>query len=281
MSVVLIWAANYPLTKFGLIALDPFVFNSIRFIVAFLLLVVLLLMQSRSLKIDRADRLPLFRLGFILSVVYQCAFIIGINNTSAGNASVILSTSPLWTAFFSARMNKTRLLPQTWIGLVVSLMGIILIIIGSGKRFEISPTEIYGDILCLSAAILWGLSTTLQKPLLAHYSTVELSVMILGVGAVGLTLIAIPPALKTDWTTIPFSSVLAAVLSGLLSIGIANVLWSYGVKNIGPSRTANFNNLVPIFAFLIAYGSLGEKVTELQVLGAAITIIGVWIVRRR
>jgi drug/metabolite transporter (DMT)-like permease len=104
--------------------------------------------------------------------------------------------------------------------------------------------------------------------------------MTLGIGAVGLTLIAIPPALMMDWHSVSFPYILAAILSGALSIGTANVLWSYGVKNIGPSRTSNFNNLVPVFAFLIAYMTIGESVTKLQVLGAGITIFGVWIVRR-
>jgi drug/metabolite transporter (DMT)-like permease len=280
LAVALIWASNYPLTKFGLIGLDIFIFNSIRFIVAFGFLTVIMRVRSLSLKIESSDRKHIFQLGVIVSIIYQCAFILGINNTSAGNTAVILSTSPLWTAFFSARINKTRVLPQTWFGLALSLIGIVFIIIGSGKKFEVGARAIFGDLMALLAAILWGLNTTLQKPLLTRYTSVELSVMTLGIGAVGLTLIAIPPAVMTDWTIVSYPYILAAILSGVLSIGTANVLWSYGVKKIGPSRTANFNNLVPIFAFLIAYATIGESVTELQVLGAGITICGVWIVRR-
>jgi drug/metabolite transporter (DMT)-like permease len=280
LAVALIWASNYPLTKFGLAALDIFVFNSIRFLVAFVLLVVIMSARSISLKVDSSDRKSIFQLGIIVSIIYQCAFILGIKNTSSGNAAVILSTSPLWTAFFSARIHKVRVLPQTWIGLALSLVGIVLIIIGSGKKFDADAMTVFGDVMVLVAAILWGLNTTLQKPLLTRYSTIELSVMTLGIGAVGLTLIAIPPALTMDWTSVTYPYILAAVLSGLLSIGTANVLWSYGVKKIGPSRTANFNNLVPIFAFLIAYVTIGESVAVLQLLGAGITLCGVWIVRR-
>ena len=280
LAVVIIWASNYPLTKFGLIALNIFVFNSIRFLVAFILLLVIMRARSLSPKILSSDRKSILQLGVIVSIIYQCAFILGIKNTSAGNAAVILSTSPLWTAFFSARINKSRVPPQTWLGLTISLVGIILIIIGSGKNFEFNSTALFGDLMSLFAAILWGLNTTLQKPLLTRYTTIELSVMTLGIGAVGLTLIAIPPAITMDWTSISFPYILAAILSGALSIGAANVLWSYGVKNIGPSRTSNFNNLVPVFAFCIAYLTIGESVTQLQVLGAGITLFGVWIVRR-
>ena len=280
LCVAFIWAANYPLTKYGLLQLDIFVFNSIRFIVAFCLLWIMLRTQSQTVSQLRSDWKPILRLGILISIIYQCAFIIGIKHTSSGNAAVILSTSPLWTAFSSARINKERIMPQTWLGLIISLTGVVCIIIGSGKKFEIGIDAILGDMMILLSAILWGLNTTLQKPLLTRYTTIQLSVMTLGIGMIGLTVIAIPSAFSMPWRSIPYSYYLAAILSGALSIGTANVLWSYGVKKIGPSRTSNFNNMVPIFAFIIAYIALGETVAPLQIVGALVTMLGVWIVRR-
>ncbi len=280
LAVALIWASNYPLTKFGLVVLDVFVFNSIRFLVAFILLLMILRARSLSIHVEPSDRKKIFQLGLLASIVYQCAFIVGLNHTSSGNAAVILSTSPLWTAFFSARINKERLYPRIWIGLSVSLMGIVLIILGSGRKIEVGTEGFTGDLLILLAAILWGINTTLQKALLVRYSAVELSVLTVGIGALGLTLIALPPAMAMNWSAVSFPYVLAAILSGALSIGAANVLWTYGVKKFGPSRTANYNNLVPVFAFLIAYITIGEHVTPLQVAGSAMTLLGVWIVRR-
>jgi drug/metabolite transporter (DMT)-like permease len=65
-----------------------------------------------------------------------------------------------------------------------------------------------------------------------------------------------------------------------MSIGAATVLWAVGIKNIGPRRTANFNNLVPILAFVFAYLTLGENMYPLQIVGAGITLVGVWLARR-
>ena len=280
LVVVVIWALNYPLTKYGLSGLDVYVFNSIRFVVAFAMLLVILIARREWFRMPKEDRRRMLRLGVLVSIVYQLAFIIGISNTSAGNASVILSTSPIWTAIFGARMNRERLPRQTYAGMAVSLTGIVLIILGSSKRLEFGGTAILGDLICLAAAMLWALSTNLQRPLLMRYSTVQLSVVTVGVGAAGLSAIGIPSLAAADWTRIPTPYFVAAILSGALSIGIANVLWSYGVKRIGPSRTANFNNLVPVLAFTASAILLDEPVTWLQVGGAVVTICGVAVARR-
>jgi drug/metabolite transporter (DMT)-like permease len=281
LLVVFIWAANYPVTKFGLLRLDIYVFNSIRFIVAFALLASIFVARREWFTMPPADRGKIIQLGLLVSIFYQLAFILGIHLTSAGNVAVILSTSPLWTALFSARINRERILPPTWVGMSISLAGIFLIILGSGKKLEIGSTALYGDLISVLAAILWALNTNLQKPLLARYSTVQLSVVTLGIGAVGLTLIAVPSGLAIDWTAIPFPYYAAAILSGALSIGTANVLWSYGVKRLGPSRTANFNNLVPVFAFIISALVLNDPVSWYEIVGAAVTIVGVTVARRK
>ena len=130
------------------------------------------------------------------------------------------------------------------------------------------------------AAVLWALSTTLQKSFLKDYSAMQLSVVLVCVGAVMLTLIAIPPAMNLEWGSVGKGYYAAAIGSGALSIGASTVLWAVGIKRLGPRRTANFNNLVPVLAFVFAYFALGEKMYPLQILGAGITLVGVWLARR-
>jgi drug/metabolite transporter (DMT)-like permease len=171
-------------------------------------------------------------------------------------------------------------MPTMWLGMVISLLGIVLIISGSGKKIEFGGSGVAGDLITLAAAMLWALSTNLQKPLLARYSALQLNVIMVGIGAVGLILIAIPDFFSRDFLSIDGTFYLACLGSGVLSIGIANMLWSFGVKRIGPSRTGNFGNLVPVLAFLFAYLVLGEQVHLQQGIGAAITLAGVMVARR-
>ncbi len=280
LVVVLIWAANAPLVKFGLSGLDALVFNSIRFLVAAAALAAIYFVRSTWQQVPAKDWYRLTGLAIIAHVVYQMAYIYGIKNTSVGNSAIILSTSPLWTVFFNSIIHKESVPKPAWAGTGVSLFGIVLIVVGTGSTVEFGGDAVLGDMLSLLAALLWALSTTLQKNFLKTYSATQLTVILVCIGAVILTLVAIPSALTLHWNLVAEKYYGAAIGSGTMSIGAATVLWAVGIKNIGPRKTANFNNLVPVLAFVFAYLTLGEKMFPLQILGAGVTLVGVWLGRR-
>ena len=276
LAVMTIWAANAPFAKLGLARLDVLVFNGVRYLVAFSVLIVILRSRTEWIPIAREDRWPLLRLGLIASILYQLVYIFGLRYTTAGNSAVLLTTAPLWTAVIGARMHRERIRWRTWGGMTLALAGIALIVTGSGAVIEFGGEAVVGDLLSLGAAFLWALNANLQKPLLTRYPALQLTVVTIGIGAIGLTLVAIPPALRIDWPAVDPTGFVIAIVSGALSIGVGNVLWSYGVKRLGPGRTASFNNLVPVLTFAIAYAVFGEPVHAQQIVGAAMTISGVW-----
>lgn len=280
LVVVFVWATNYPIAKWAIAGLNAFVFNSIRYIVAASAVFVYFRFHHTWTSVAREDRSALFRAGFVANVLYQIAFIVGLSLTTAGNSAVLLSTSPLWTLFFNARLHKERISPAMWIGMAVSLCGVIMIIIGSGKKLEFGSMALVGDVISLTAAMLWALNTNLQKPLLARYPSIQVTLVMLSVGATGLTLAAIPAAISMEWTSLPWLYYVAAAVSGALSIALANVLWSVGVKRLGPGRTSSFTNLVPVIAFAVSYVVLDEQIFLIHIIGAVVTILGVWLARR-
>lgn len=280
LFVVVVWAANYPLTKYALSGMDPFVFNAIRYIVAAATLLILFLFRSEWRPIARGDWKRLLLTGFEANVLYQIAFIIGLSMTTAGTASVLLSTSPLWTILLNARLHREGIHKILWIGMSISLFGVLMIVFGGGSDLVPGNHEFLGDGIALCASILWALNTVLQKPLLATYSPSQLSLMMISIGAIGLSILSIPTAVTFGWATTDWTCYGAAILSGALSIGICNAIWSRGVLHIGPGKTSNFNNLVPVLALAISYFTLHEKLMPVQLIGAGITVIGVWIARR-
>ncbi|MGH2569505.1 MAG: DMT family transporter [Bacteroidota bacterium] len=280
LIVVIIWASNFPIAKYGIRGLDIFVFNGIRYLSAFIAVALIFRLRGKWKDVHSSDWRKMIGVGFLAHVVYQLAFIVGLKLTTAGNSAILLATSPLWTVFLSARMHKEAIPFQTWMGMVLSLVGIATIIVASGREVEFGSSAILGDLITLLAALLWALNTNMQKPLLVHHSSMQLTVVMVAVGAVAHTLFSLPDALTMSWGDTHPTYFLAAVVSGALTIGVGNVLWSYGVKRIGPSRTANVSNLTPVLAFIISYLTLNEAVSLLHVVGGAVTIMGIWIARR-
>ena len=281
LFVVIIWAANYPLAKYAIAKIHPFVFNSIRYVTASALIAIFFFHQAKWQPIRKGDGMKLLRIGIIASVAYQVAFIIGLQYSTAGNVAIIIATSPLWTLFISAKLHREKIPAFVLIGMIVSCLGVILIILGSGKKIEIGSVTLIGNIITCIAAMLWGLNTSLQQSLLSRYSASQLQLIMLTIGGVGLTAIASPYLLTFEWETIGWTYYAAAIASGALSIALSNLIWSYAVKIIGPGKTANFNNLVPVVAFILSYVTLHEELLFIQVGGAFVTLVGVWFVRRR
>ena len=280
VTTVVIWAANNTLVKWALGGVDPLVFNSIRFGVASGVIALVFLVRSRWVVVQRGDWVRLVGLGILASVAYQMAFIMALRMTTVANCSVLIATSPLWTMVFYAWIHKERILPEALAGMIISLVGVVMIIIGSGHRLHLGGEELIGDLISLIAAVIWALNSNFQKSLLTRYSSVQLNLVSVLVGAIGLTLFALPSGLSMDWSSVQAGYIVAAVLSGGISIGLASIFWSVGVKRLGPAHAANFSNLVPVIAFAVAFLVIHEQVAALQLAGSGVTIFGVWLARR-
>jgi drug/metabolite transporter (DMT)-like permease len=102
----------------------------------------------------------------------------------------------------------------------------------------------------------------------------------LSTGAIGLSIVASPSLVQTNWMAIAPSYYGAAAFSGVFSVAGGAVMWAYGIHKLGPGRTANFNNLVPVLAIVLAFLFLHERLYVIQFVGAGVTIAGVWYARK-
>ena len=90
LALAVIWGVNFSVVKAVLVFLDPLALNALRFtIAAAALWLVMRRLGGRG--VDPEDRLRLLLLGLLGNVVYQLAFIFGIDRTLAGNASLLLA----------------------------------------------------------------------------------------------------------------------------------------------------------------------------------------------
>ena len=95
--LTLIWGVNFAVIKVALDTFEPLAFNALRFPIAAFVLWIGLRSQGPVPLPPREDLPRLILLGFLGNVVYQIFFIIGIDLTLAGNASLMLATVPVWT----------------------------------------------------------------------------------------------------------------------------------------------------------------------------------------
>ncbi|MEJ5198912.1 MAG: EamA family transporter [Anaerolineae bacterium] len=280
LSVVLIWGLNFTIVKFALRDLSPLAFNALRFSAATTALLIIMRLRGESFALRRQDLVPVILLGFGGHTLYQACFINGMALTTPAVASLLMGTSPLFVALFGALLGIERLRPTVVVGIVLSFVGITLLIIGGRGEVTWQSGALLGDLLILMAAMLWAGYTLGGKPLLGRYSPLKLNAFTMVPGTTLLVLISVPQLANQDWGAVKPGAWAALGYSATFAVVVAYVLWYTSVQRVGGARTAVYSNLTPVVASLVSWLAMGESLTPVQLVGAAIVITGIVLARR-
>lgn len=275
--MVFVWGVNFAVVKHALTDIQPLAFNALRFVIASVLVLAVLRARGELSLPDRADIPRVVVLGLLGNVIYQMCFILGLDRTAAGHASLILALTPILTAFLSMLTGHERPGPRTWGGASLSILGVALV---SGASIRVEGTRaLVGDAILVTACVAWATYTVGARPMVRRYGSVRTTAWTLWIGAVGLIALGIPSLLRQDWDAVSAEAWGGLVFSATFAIGLAYLIWYRGVERIGNTRTAIFSNLTPVVALFAGVVLLNEAPSALALLGAALTLGGVMIVR--
>lgn len=279
IGIATVWALNFSVVKVALLEFDPFSFNAIRYVLAFGLLWFVAHKKGFSLKVKREHLWALIGIGIIGNLLYQVLFILGLNFTKAANASVMLGTIPIWVALLSQFFTEEKLTLLKSIGVLFAFAGVSMIVVGGDNELSFESDTFLGDIITILSAIVWAIYTILSKRYLKFYNSTQFSAFMAMIGFICLGLIGIPSLMETDFTSISLKAYGGLVYSGLLSVGVAYLVWNNGIVKIGAVRTATYQNLVPVLGLFFGVMILGEELTLFQYIGALSVIAGIVMAR--
>jgi drug/metabolite transporter (DMT)-like permease len=277
--MTVIWALNFVIIKIGLASVPAMAFNALRYPLASIT-VYLILRRSGPIPRPRGnDVWRVLALGFLGNFLYQLFFITGVDHTRAGTASLLLASTPIITALLSAALGHERVTPRMWIGAFAAFLGLALVVLGNPTATTEGLHLRTGDLIMVLASFSWAIYTVGSKKLIDRYGSLPFTAWTMWVGTIGLIAVGMPEMLALRYRSVPAFAWLALIYSGVLSIGVAYVLWYHGVRRIGNARTSAYSNLVPVLALLFAWLWLGEVPTGSQMLGAFVIIAGVTLAR--
>lgn len=276
--MVFVWGVNFAVVKHALATIHPLAFNAARFAIASVLVFAVLRARGElGMLPERRDVPRIVVLGLLGNVLYQMCFILGLDRSRAGHASVLLALTPIMTAFLSMLTGHERPGPRTWGGASLSILGIALVS-GAAIRLE-GSAALVGDAILVTACVAWALYTVGARPIVRRYGAVRTTAWTLWIGAAGLIAIGTPALLAQDWKGLDAGAWGGLAFSAIFAIGLAYLIWYRGVERIGNTRTAVFSNLTPVVALAASAVLLREAPSALALVGAALTLGGVMIVR--
>lgn len=279
VAVVLIWGANFSVTKIALQEIPPLAFAGARFVIASALLWAVLRAVEGPQRLPRGSLRRLIWLGIIGNSFYQLCFLLGLTYTTAANASLIISTTPAMVAAVGALLGIERLRRSGAAGIALALGGVGLILAARG--LQLTGAGLRGDLLLLGCAVSWTIYTLGVRSLGGGLSPLTITTWTTITGTPGLVLIGLPQALSTDWGGLSRGAWGGLAYSAVLGVVLAYLLWNNSVRVAGPNKTAIFGCAIPLVATLLAWPVLGEAPTWAQAAGAALIVTGVLLTRRQ
>ena len=272
---VLLWSTGFVGAKYGLPYADPFVFLSVRILLAAALLFALAKLMKMPVRIGSTAVVRSGLIGFFLHACYLGGVFYSIaQGLPAGVAAVVTSLQPVLVSVLAVKVLGEKLRIGQMIGLLTGLIGVILVL-GPSIDAKIPTPAIVAILVALMGSTT---ATLLQKKMGADIPLISgtayqylFSGCVLGVIAIATQETSI------SWNLRFTASFVWLVL--VLSVGaILLLLW---LLNAGSAASvSSLFYLVPPATAIEAFFLFGEKVNTQGFLGIGITALGVWLVMR-
>lgn len=274
LLTVFIWGINLSVVKYALTEFPAYFFNFLRLAGASIFLLLLAMAKGEKLLIPPMAIFRLIFIGFLGNTLYQIFFIKGINLTTASNASLIMTSSPIFIALLSTLWRHERLSFPGWVGLFVSLFGLYLVITQRSGGFSLTSSSLRGDLLILGGNLSWAGFTLYSRSFLKIMSPAKLAALTMTAGMVLYLPFGLLDADAFSLKAISWKGWAALIYSFVFALGISFVIWYKSLRSVGNSRTAIYSYLTPLVAIMTAHFTLGERITIIQGLGGLIVLFG-------
>ena len=278
----LLWAGNAVVGRLMVGQIAPLALSFFRWL--FALLAVLpftasTLWRGRGL-LARHWKL-LARQGFLGVTCYNSIQYVALHSTTPLKVSLITSASPVFVTLLGALLYGEAIGAAAWAGSALSVAGVAVVVTGGQLQRLASLHLARGDLMMLLAVFLWALYTwdLRRNPVALPRLSLLAAQMAWG------TLLIAPLAAYERWgqgevTHWSLPVALAIGYVALLASVLAYACWGAAVARVGAQIPSYFGNLAPVFAALLAYGFLGERIALYHVVGAVLIFAGIHVALR-
>jgi drug/metabolite transporter (DMT)-like permease len=273
VSVVVVWASTFALTKQAFQEVSPLAFACVRFAGISVLAVAVLAVGVRTGQAEwrvRKRDLPRFvAAGVCGYTLYQLGFVLGLERTSPFSSSLLIGSVPLFTIVLLALLGE-RPPVQAWLGVGASLLGAAIFLVDKAA----APGSLVGDLLSLGSAISFAIYGVISRPLVKHYPMATYTAYTILAGAVPLIALSLTAAAAQDWERVSTGSWIIIAYMVVLPVYVAYMVWNWAIARCGVAVATGYTLLTPIASGLLSAVALQEAFGVLKLIGAGLVLIG-------
>lgn len=237
----------------------------IRFAIGLLPVILVARYRRAALEFHRLDLL-LYR-GFFGGVAVLLYFLC-IEHTTAGVATLLNYTAPVWSGLFSILFIGEDISARVLIPMPVALAGVYLVV-----RAHAAPGDVLGfgrwELVGALSAVASGVAVTAIR---AARRT-ESSWSVYGAFCILGLLTTVPLGVRT-WKTPTTIEWIALLATGLLAMA-AQLCMTFSLRWVDAMTSGVISQLAVLVAMALGAVFLAESINAMEVIGAALSITGV------
>lgn len=281
-SILIILAAiisgvSIVVNKFFIVSIDPLVFTSLRlFFIGWIFMIIsLFACKFKIKKFNKVSWAYLFIIGVIGGGLAFVFFFTGLKTTTAGSAAFIQKTLPIYATIIAFFFLNEKVTKKQLAAILFMLIGLYFI-----EYSKISPDAKIGDALVLCATVLWAIENSIAKKVMLNKESnwvVTFSRMFFG------SLVILSFVILTGKMDLLFSlnsQQLSYIIVSSLLLLFYVLFWYMGLRYINLSKASSILLVAPIISLILGFMWLGEQVSNIQLLGSLLILIGAFVIIR-
>lgn len=281
--VAAIWGLGWPAGRVVATELPPIGSAWIRYVMVVTMFLAYLKWSNQWILPSKAQWRHVAWIGLFSTFVYQSMFMYGMRYTAAGDASLMITFNPLFTAFLAVLFLGERMSWRLFGGLVLAFAGVAVLFLASPNTDIPEMERWIGNAFIAGAALAWAASTIIMKRVMtdtpddakAPLSPLHLTVWSSVVGLLILTPWAGIEAMEATWTMPSVEAWAGIIFLAVFSTIMAYVWFAEGIRVIGAGPSAFYIYLVPPFGILGGWLLLNEQLGTSLVVAFALIVGGV------
>ena len=267
-----IWGSSFLLIKYGLEAYSPMAMIAARIIVGALVLVMMVYLAGQRLPGDRA----LWRALIVMSVVANIVpfFLItwGEQYITSALASILNSTTPLFTALIAGLwVGHERFPPLRIAGIVLGFAGVAVL------TGHVESGGIWGVVAIVLASASYGVGFVYAKLKVTSGGTpVQTSAAQFLISSVlCVPLLGIDVAVNGSPDFGNLQATIAVLTLGVVNTALAYLFYYRLIADVGSTNASFVTYLIPIFGVFLGWTILDEALGWNAIVGAVMVVGGI------
>lgn len=276
---VLFWSGNFVFGRLISNDISPIELSFYRWFFVLLILLPFILIHYRNLLIVlKKEYVILFVLGGLGIAGFNTFLYYGLQTTTATNALLINSSTPIFIIIFSVIIFKSSINKLQLFGVFLSTIGVIYLILKGELNHILDLYFTVGDLWIIAACIDWALYSVLLKYKPKELNSLEFFSITTLIGTFILYLVFIYQGYSLEFSFLENKEVLYSLAYIVIFPSILSFyFWNKATIEIGANKAGQFAHLMPIFGAILAYIFLKEKVQGYHLIGTIFIALGIYL----